>query len=298
MSLFYGILVINPGPARRRSMKTMIGTDPRDAEAISTRGAITSGDTFQHAHPEAEMVVVISGRVLVLAGGPVQEGTPGDIFFIGSHLTHAVSADEGTSLFIVTFREEFLTGFFRLFGDFAPQADLAVLVGKGVRWQDAESARLIIRLADISGMEKLIALAGVFSRLTTLPHQLLSQLHTSGTQTNERADDKLAQIFAYTEAHYQEAISLAEIAAVVNFTETSFCRFFKKATGKKYYHYLNEVRINHACLLLLADRSRSIEEVCYLIGYSSPSTFYKHFKKMLHLTPTAYLRKADMSAVG
>lgn len=55
----------------------------------------------------------------------------------------------------------------------------------------------------------------------------------------------------------------------MNMSKTSFCNFFKRATGKTFTFALNEMRINRAAMLLSSDKNRSIAEIAYSVGYNS-----------------------------
>jgi AraC-like DNA-binding protein len=69
--------------------------------------------------------------------------------------------------------------------------------------------------------------------------------------------------------------------------EPSFCRFFKKNTGKTFIEFLNEFRITHACKLL-AESDFSITDICYECGYNNFSHFNSYFKKITGKSPSEY----------
>jgi YesN/AraC family two-component response regulator len=166
---------------------------------------------------------------------------------------------------------------------------------QGMLWRGQMQGMIpaMMKLKETAGMNRVIASVEILSALAAREeYQVLNLARSGPGLADDRAEDKIKKVLDYTQEHYREAITLSQIASVVNFTVTSFCRYFKKWTGKNYYHYLNEVRIDKACTLLMADGSKSIEEVCYITGYSSPSTFYKHFKKILNMTPKEYRDKA------
>ena len=74
--------------------------------------------------------------------------------------------------------------------------------------------------------------------------------------------DRLNKIFQHTSTNFQRKITLSEIASVANLSAKSFCRYFKSKTRKTFYDFLLEVRIAHACNLLL-EKDVTIYEICY-----------------------------------
>lgn len=92
---------------------------------------------------------------------------------------------------------------------------------------------------------------------------------------------------SYTLSNYKKDITLEEISALSNLSITSFCRYFKMMTNKTYYEFLIEIRISHACRMLIENKE-SIEIICFNCGFNNVSNFYRHFKKITGFTPLEY----------
>ena len=65
-----------------------------------------------------------------------------------------------------------------------------------------------------------------------------------------RDNDRINKVFNHLRKHFQEVITLNDIADQVSMTEPSFCRYFKKLTSKTFVQFLNEYRLVHASKLL------------------------------------------------
>jgi AraC-like DNA-binding protein len=78
-------------------------------------------------------------------------------------------------------------------------------------------------------------------------------------------------------------------------TSTSFCRYFKKHTKRSFHTVLNEIRVGHACKLLLEDRM-NISGICYESGFNNVSNFNEQFKKIKGVSPSQYLKMRLKSA--
>ncbi len=100
----------------------------------------------------------------------------------------------------------------------------------------------------------------------------------------------ITKVFEYIQNNYREKITLEQIAALVNMSPTAFCRFFKYRTQKTFSRFLIEVRIGHACKLLVQDDFNTAE-CCYSCGFSNISNFHRHFKSVTGMTPSEYRKK-------
>ena len=82
-------------------------------------------------------------------------------------------------------------------------------------------------------------------------------------------------------------ISIAEIAAQVEFSESHFMRYFKENMGTSFVDYLREYRLDMAARLLLVSDA-SIISIAEEVGFDNLSYFNRAFKKKYGITPSQY----------
>ena len=99
--------------------------------------------------------------------------------------------------------------------------------------------------------------------------------------------DKLNHVFKYIDEHYQDNITLKDIAKIAGFSEYHFSRIFKEITEKNFHIYINEFRIKKA-EKMLANTSISIAQAAYDTGFNSVATFNRIFKRVKGCTPSQY----------
>ncbi|WP_202080583.1 bifunctional transcriptional activator/DNA repair enzyme AdaA [Caldalkalibacillus salinus] len=92
------------------------------------------------------------------------------------------------------------------------------------------------------------------------------------------------------EQHYQDDITLADLAHVVGASPSYLNRVFKHKTGRTPRLYLEALRIEKA-KTLLSTTSFNNTQICYQVGYLSLSSFYHKFKRYTGFTPRQYRKK-------
>lgn len=100
------------------------------------------------------------------------------------------------------------------------------------------------------------------------------------------------EVLDYTFQHFKQEITIEQIAKIAFLSRSQFSSFFKLHTGKTYIKFVNELRIENACILL-KNNTYTIEQICYEVGFKNVSNFTRHFKKNKGVTPSQY-RKSWM----
>jgi len=102
---------------------------------------------------------------------------------------------------------------------------------------------------------------------------------------------RLETVYEYTINNFHDSsICLDEIAASINMNKAAFCRYFKKVTNKTYIQFLNEIRIGHACKILIEEESKNITDVAFLSGFNNISNFNRQFKIVKGKSPSTFIK--------
>lgn len=91
----------------------------------------------------------------------------------------------------------------------------------------------------------------------------------------------------YISDHYDQPITVQQLADIENYNATYYNDWFKEQTGFPPNLYLRYVRINKAKEILV-ETDFSIMEIAVMVGYSSNSTFTRAFHSITGMTPKAY----------
>jgi AraC-like DNA-binding protein len=103
----------------------------------------------------------------------------------------------------------------------------------------------------------------------------------------ETTNKRVNLIHEFLMKNYQNEIDLKEVAEIVHMAPASVCRFFKSSTGLTIFEYLNKIKIDYSCQLLM-NSDMNIVDISYDCGFNNLSHFNKQFKKFNGTTPTQF----------
>ena len=109
---------------------------------------------------------------------------------------------------------------------------------------------------------------------------------------NERKQNQniklMLEIEEYLKSNFEDRnLSLGMLAEKFNYSPAYLSLFFKEQFGSNFSTYLEEIRMAEA-MRLLRECHRSIEKIAYEVGYNSPNSFSRAFKRKFGITPGQY----------
>lgn len=105
------------------------------------------------------------------------------------------------------------------------------------------------------------------------------------SELNENRFSKtLNDILEYINLNYHEPITLGTLAKKFRLSESYIARIFKTKLGTTTSDYINLVRVQAACNLLLNTKQK-IGDIAYKCGYSNPYYFSRVFRNFYGITP-------------
>ena len=85
-----------------------------------------------------------------------------------------------------------------------------------------------------------------------------------------------------------------DICAFTGYSVSYLCNLFKQNTGVTINYYITQVRMEHACQLLV-NTDDSIESIAFAVGYSSAKHFIRSFKMHMMMPPGQYRKLHTVS---
>ncbi len=128
-----------------------------------------------------------------------------------------------------------------------------------------------------------------YGRLVDFTLALASTLRPANT--SERLTPfQLGRIRDHLQTHFEDALRVADLAALLDLSEAHFARAFRNSTGKTPGQALRDTRMQAARDLLLASHA-PIGDIAAECGYPDPSFFARTFKDLHGATPAKWRRQ-------
>ena len=80
------------------------------------------------------------------------------------------------------------------------------------------------------------------------------------------------------------------MAAEKNMSKSTLYRKIKSMTGMTPLDFIRNIKMKRACMMLF-NRSHTISEVAYAVGFNSPKYFTRCFTKYFNTTPSSLLNE-------
>lgn len=106
----------------------------------------------------------------------------------------------------------------------------------------------------------------------------------------DHKDEEIKKAQEHIEEHFQEKITVEQLAEKFAIGRRSFERRFKKATNNTVVEYTQRVKIEAAKRSFESSR-KNINEVMFDVGYTDTKAFRDTFKKVTGMTPIEYRNK-------
>ena len=259
--------------------------------------------TPMHYHPEAEILYIAAGEWKYLSAntGQYRSAAAGDILFFSPYEPHETALRAGSKTYTtqcICFDVNLLAC---VPGDSG--ADLAHALTDGfchfpahITNKDTSHAlihhafeTMLCALDAPEHCEEFLFFGALCTMVGILKREgFLLQKDSSATRSkkNDLAEQHFARrVIDYTETHYAENLSTSSAAAAMNYSESYFCRMFRRVFQMCYSDYVNRIRIAKARPLL---ETMSVTDAATACGFSHMSLFAKTFRRCTGMSPTEY----------
>lgn len=252
-----------------------------------------------HSHQNIEVMYVRKGSCEVFAQEERYRLETGDLMLLNGHVPHRLHVSKGAPCrvlcleFVFTPCEREEAGMAGLYRNLP---ELRVFL---------KERRSIVKLKDT--MEIYTVLNDIFRELERQESgrelyiragfsQFLIKLARLFTE-NEKArssplDRYIKDAIGYMNENYHEELSVEGIAGHVKLNVSYFHKIFKQVTGDTPMDYLNNIRINKACMLL-EKSDIPVIEICGFVGFNSRQYFSYIFKKHTGIAPVEYRKRVE-----
>jgi len=254
-----------------------------------------------HYHNNYEISFITEGSGKRIVADSIEEFQPGDLAFIGPKLPHVWLADKEVKtltartleMVFLQFNANVLSPQLLSLPEFSNIKKALDMSERGIQIRGNtlnEVSEIMLQLPYLKSFDRMLhffQLMDIIGKSLTnkslASREYLAKRFTTGSK-------RIATIHEYLMNNYREDIDLGKMAALVSMAEGSLCRFFKMNMGITLFEYLNQIKTEFACKLLM-NKDLSILEICLDSGFNNISHFNKQFKKITGVPPSEYRKR-------
>jgi len=246
-----------------------------------------------HQHKEIQISILVKGSGKLIIGDSIHQYKERDLFIIGSQIPHLFQSDLSDSyshmisLFFTS--DGFGQDFFQI-PDLAQVAPFFRMKQKSFKVKStAKTAmNLMLQIPHEDKLNRFLMFLKLLQYISESKAETLTGfVNPKALSSNE--GKRLQDVFNYVMKNFDKNIKLETVAGIAFMTPNAFCRFFKQRTNKSFFQFLIELRIEHACQILISNKDSSILEASEKSGFKSISNFNRKFKSLKSTTPSKYI---------
>lgn len=254
-----------------------------------------------HWHDELEIVIITKGTVHARIAGECIVLTAGEGYFANSGILHSESLETKAghqhalvfSPRIISQAEDLIwhtavvpvlgnpcIPFIRLRASEPWQREILQLAEKAWNWGAYDKPGYPIQVR--------YCLSSVFALITANADIIENELRY--TSKYQRDEIRVKKALLCIEEHYDEDLSINDIARSAKISVSTCLRLFSTVLGLTPVQYLIRHRLQKAAEELKHADSKTIAEIAYSCGFTDASYFDRCFRKEYGMTPSEYQR--------
>lgn len=250
---------------------------------------------FIHTHDYIELHFVLAGTGKYTIRDTKYHVTAGDLLLLnpGEPHAHICSTKNPLFLFSVGFENIYLKG--------KPENEFYFPNGKPVFHTSSDLKERLTSLCYNMLNEESAPFPGRYFMMRSYLTQMLILIirNNTGTSssvvqydfTSSQKSYVVKTVLEYMQKHYQQKVSLDEIAGNMYISSVYISKVFKEETGNSPINHLIQIRLEKAAELMSANPSLTIKEIAKSVGYDDAYYFSRLFKKYYGVSPSHYTHK-------
>ncbi|HBS44668.1 MAG TPA: AraC family transcriptional regulator [Paenibacillus sp.] len=127
---------------------------------------------------------------------------------------------------------------------------------------------------------------------------LFNLMHDALSIQDNDSESALEHVKSYIEQHYQDELTIDQLAKVAGISTRHFMRLFKKKYGYSAIEYLAVFRIEQAQRLMRSGGTNRLRDIARYVGYQDDFYFRRKFKQISGVPPAEYMKNSRRKIVA
>lgn len=249
-----------------------------------------------HWHDDVEFIAVLSGHMKYNIDGHVVMLEAGDGIFVNSrHLHYGFSEDYTECEFICILLHPLLLCTAKFVEEhyisplISNTAFACCILHQNIAWENEVLTAICQMYDHRSDHTFVLHIQSLFYRIWALLFEHAPS-DTAPPDNHSHQLSTLKDMIGFLQNHYQEKVTLENIAAAGRVCKSNCCSLFQKYLNQTPISYLTDLRLNKS-IELMHQTDMSMTEISYAVGFSGASYYTETFGKRFGCTPTQYRRK-------
>jgi AraC-like DNA-binding protein len=259
-----------------------------------------------HFHPEYEIQVITSTTGKYFVGDFIGSFEPGNLVMTGpnlphnwvSNVPHGERVDE--RCLILQFDAEVIAQAIKAF----PELKRVECLLDASRWgvlftpKTGAAAEPIMReMLGAQGMRRITLFLALLDLLVQGTEQVKLASAAYRADPSHYAETRINHVLSYIGKNLSQELRETELAELAGQSASAFSRYFRRHTGVPFVQYVNRLRINLACQLLMSGEL-SITDICYQVGFNNLSNFNRQFLLLKEMSPSRWRAYQQLNAAS
>ena len=112
---------------------------------------------------------------------------------------------------------------------------------------------------------------------------------------NEKEQQLVSDVIKYIYENYTKELTINDVTEKFNITDTKLNKILMSYSGKRFIEFLNALKIDKACEMLLTT-DKSVIDISFELGFNTVKTFNNNFTKLKNMSPTDFRKTVKHSS--
>lgn len=265
--------------------------------------------SFFHRHEYMQINYIYRGKGVHMVNHGEFDIVKGDIFVIPPYVPHCIkSSDSSFQIFEFEFEPGFINQNFerientKSFFDFAYLEPFLVhecqikprlnLTGKFQLEVETILEETLLEYRERNPGYQLMIKSLLLKLLVQLGREFVRDLKNAESRpVYERHRDAIFGALKFIDEHYNEELSVEDVAKKFMLSSSYFSYLFKSITAKTFTEYLTSLRISKA-MEMLKETDEKVLDICYQVGFNNINHFNRVFRQYVGLSPLKFRKQA------
>lgn len=259
-----------------------------------------------HFHPEYEIQLITATTGKYFVGDHIGDFAPGNLVMTGPNLPHnwVSHVPQGGRVdercLIVQFDADFVVRAIKALPELKRVESLLNASCWGVLFtpETGEAAEPIMReMLGAQGLRRITLFLTLLDLLVQSmgPVKLASAAYRA--EPARYGETRINHVLSYIGRNLSQELRESELAELAGQSASAFSRYFRRHTGVPFVQYVNRLRINLACQLLMSGEL-TITDICYQVGFSNLSNFNRQFLSLKNMSPSRWRAYQQLNAAS